>query len=75
MQRASEKTEKTQSVIVQDTEICNYGQVRYNLASALRKKKGYALTESFKDAVKNLPTRYSKDKYTKFLDTWGTVSH
>ena len=74
MARASEVTDERSSVIVQQTEVCNYGQVRYNLASALGSGKGYDLTTDFKNAVKNLPSTYSKSEYTEFLDNWGTVS-
>ena len=74
MQRASEATEKKKSVVVQKTEICNYGQARYNLANALTGVEGYTLTDNFKNAVKLLPSTYSVVEYTQFLDDWGTVS-
>ena len=62
------------SVVVQKTDICNYGQVRYNLASAMDDSGGYRLSKDFKNAVERLPSKYSKNKYIKFLDDWGTVS-
>ena len=74
MQRAQEVTQKKKSVVVQKTQICNYGQARYNLASALMGMDGYTLTDGFKSAIRLLPPTYSLEVYSQFLDDWGTVS-
>lgn len=74
MQQASETTEKRRSVVVQKTKICNYGQARYELANALSGVDGYDLTKDFKNTIRLLPSTYSADQYTRFLDDWGTVS-
>lgn len=74
MKKASETTEKRKSVIVQNTEICQLGEVSYNLASALIGDAGYDLTDEFKNAIRLLPSTYSAEDYTRFLDNWGTVS-
>lgn len=74
MQQASEETERKSSVIVQKTKICNYGEARYKLASALNGVNGYDLADDFKNAVRLLPLTYSMDDYIEFLDDWGTVS-
>ena len=74
MQEAKEKTENSRKVVVQKTKICNYGQARYKLATALSGTPGYDLTEDFKHAVRLLPSQYSAREYTLFLDSWGTVS-
>ena len=69
-----ERTENKQSVVVQKTRICNYGQARYKLTNALQGDNGYALTREFKNAIRILPTTYSVNAYKDFLDDWGTVS-
>ena len=74
MKKASENTENTRSVIVQNTEVCQLGEVSYNLASALIGADGYDLTDEFKNAIRLLPSQYSAAEYTRFLDNWGTVS-
>lgn len=74
MKKASETTEKSESVIVQGTEICQLGEVSYNLASALIGAPGYDLEDEFKNAIRLLPSTYSEAEYTRFLDNWGTVS-
>ena len=74
MKKASENTENTRSVIVQKTEVCQLGEVSYNLASALIGADGYDLTDEFKNAIRLLPSTYSAAEYTRFLDNWGTVS-
>ena len=74
MRQACETTENRRSVVVQKTRICNYGQARYKLASALSGASGYSLTEEFKHAVRLLPSNYSVQEYMEFLDDWGTVS-
>lgn len=73
MEQATETTEKKRSVVVQKTKICNYGQARYELANALTGVAGYELTEDFKNAIRLLPSAYSVNQYTRFLDDWGTV--
>ena len=73
MEQARETTEKKRSVVVQKTKICNYGQARYELANALTGVAGYELTEDFKNAIRLLPSAYSVNQYTRFLDDWGTV--
>ena len=75
MEEARETTEEESSVVVQHTVICNYGNVRYKLATALNGVSGYDLTDDFKYAVKLLPSSYSAEEYTEFLDDWGTVSY
>ena len=67
-----ERTENKQSVVVQKTRICNYGQVHYKLPNALQGDNGYALTREFKNAIRILPTTYSVNAYKDFLDDWGT---
>ena len=74
MQQASEETVKKSSVIVQKTRICTYGETRYKLASALSGANGFDLDNDFKNAVRLLPSTYSVNDYTEFLDDWGTVS-
>ena len=74
MTRARETTENQRSVVVQKTRICNYGQARYKLASALSGASGYSLTEEFKNAIRLLPSTYTEQNYMRFLDDWGTVS-
>ena len=74
MTRARETTENRRSVVVQKTRICNYGQARYKLASALSGASGYSLTDEFKHAVRLLPSTYTVRNYMGFLDDWGTVS-
>ena len=74
MKQASETMEKRKSVIIQNTEISQLGEVSYNMASALIGAPGYDLTDEFKNAIRLLPSTYSAEKYTQFLDEWGTVS-
>ena len=74
MKEAQESTEKKKKVVVQKTKICNHGQARYKLASALSGTAGYDLTDEFKSAIGLLPSQYSAREYTRFLDSWGTVS-
>ena len=74
MKEVSEITEDTRSVIVQNTSICQLGVASYNLNSALYGANGYDLTDEFKYAIRLLPSTYSKEEYTRFLDNWGTVS-
>ena len=74
MQKVHETTVKQKSVVVQKTEICNYGEARYNLANAFNGVEGYTLTDDFKNAIRLLPSSYSVVEYTRFLDDWGTVS-
>ena len=74
MSQAREKTENQQSVIVQKTRTCYYGQARYKLANARRGESGYSLTTDFKNAIRNLSSSYVAADYTQFLDNWGTVS-
>lgn len=74
MSQAHERTQNRQSIVVQTNKICNYGQARYHLASALSGASGYSLHEDFKHAVRLLPSTYSASEYMQFLDDWGTVS-
>ena len=69
-----QKTENERSVVIQDTTICNYGEVRYKTANALNNTPGYDLTSEFMNAVRPLPSAYSEAHYMQFLDDWGTVS-
>ena len=74
MSQMRQKTENETSVVVQKTNICNYGEARYKLANALN-TPGYDLTTDFKNAVGQLSSTYSINDYAQFLDDWGTVSN
>ena len=74
MQRVEQTTKNTKNIVVQSTKICNYGRVSYNLDNAKQGVSGYTLTETFKNAVRNLPSSYDAVEYTQFIDSWGTVS-
>ena len=69
-----ENTENLESVVIENTRICNFGQARYKIENALNNVNGYDLTEEFKSAVRILPSSYSVNTYERFLDDWGTVS-
>ena len=74
MKEVRDIAENQQTVIVQKTNTCSYGEVRYKLASALNGVSDYRLSDDFKYAIRELPSHYSVNEYMQFLDDWGTVS-
>jgi hypothetical protein len=79
MKKAEEKTKNDGKVIIQETEICNLGSVRYKDELIADKMDPYLFSQGFKYAVRNLPqsfSRYSEDDktaYMNFIENWGTV--
>ena len=74
MAKAESKTEKTKNIIIQKNKICNYGRARYLYENAVSRVRGYKLTTSFVNSVKNqLPSRYNMNAYKNFIEKWGTV--
>jgi hypothetical protein len=51
--------------------ICNYGRVRYLDAGSPGQLR---VTNDFYTAVKSLPDTYDGNKYSMFIEDWGTVS-
>ena len=74
MAKAEENTQKQKRVIIQKSQICNYGRARYLFENAVAGVEGYKLSESFKSAIMNLPDNYDQQSYTQFIENWGTVS-
>ena len=72
------KTKDSRQVIIQETEICNLGGVRYKDELIVGSDNSYILSEGFKNAVKKLRDNYNDQdahsEYFKFIESWGTVS-
>ena len=79
MKKVEEKTKDDKKVIIQETEICNLGSVRYKDELISDKMDPYLFSQGFKYAVRNLPQSFSsKDEqtsYMKFIENWGTVGY
>ena len=75
MSRAEAMTQRKKRVIIQKTKICNYGTARYLYANTLARQPEYTLSRTFINSVKyELPTRYYRRAYMRFINKWGTVS-
>ena len=79
MKEVKEKTKNDRKVIIQETEICNLGSVRYKDELIDYQLDPYLFSQGFKYAVRNLPKSFSsKDEitaYMKFIEDWGTVGY
>ena len=79
MKKVGEKTTNDKKLIIQETEICNLGSVRYKDELISDKMDPYLFSQGFKYAVRNLPQSFSsKDEqtaYMKFIENWGTVGY
>ena len=79
MKKVGEKTTNDKKVIIQETEICNLGSVRYKDELISNKMDPYLFSQGFKYAVRNLPQSFSSESeqtaYMNFIENWGTVSY
>ena len=79
MKKVEEKTKDDKKVIIQETEICNLGSVRYKDELISDKMDPYLFSQGFKYAVRNLPQGFdSEDErtaYMNFIENWGTVGY
>ena len=78
MQEVEKRTKDSGEVIIQKTEICNLGSVRYKDELIVHNNMHpYILSEGFKNAVMDLPDQYNnraaETAYLKFIERWGTV--
>ena len=67
------ETKDKKRIIIQKSEICNYGTVRYLYENAAAREPGYTLSKGFKNSVSLLPLHYNKANYMQFIEHWGTV--
>ena len=79
MKEVEKKTKNDKKVIIQETEICNLGSIRYKEELISDKMDPYLFSQGFKYAIRNLPQSFnSKDEqtaYMKFIENWGTVGY
>ena len=80
MQEVGKRTKGRKQVIIQKTEVCNLGSVRYKDELIVDNNLNpYVLSEGFKNAVMKLPDQYNnggaRKAYLRFIERWGTVCH
>ena len=77
MEEVEKKTKDSGQVMIQETKICNLGNIRYKDELIVDNLDQYFLSRGFKNAVKKLPDVFDKEaelEYRDFIESWGTVS-